>query len=123
MTHAFERLGVARVDLKTDARNERSRRAIEALGATFEGVLRSWSMSWAPGEDGFLRDSAMYSVIAPEWGAVRDRLTARLTSHLRAEGQTPSRSRRHAGQDHTMLAVVRQDRETGSSGESRAAGQ
>lgn len=78
MGHAFEHLGVARVDLKTDARNERSRRAIEALGATFEGVLRNWSMSWAPGEDGLLRDSAMYSVIAPEWGAVRARLAGRL---------------------------------------------
>ena len=44
--HAFEHLGVARVDLKTDARNERSRRAIAGLGAHFEGVLRSWSPSW-----------------------------------------------------------------------------
>ncbi len=73
MSHAFDQLGVARVDLKTDARNERSRRAIEALGATFEGVLRNWSMSWAPGEDGLLRDSAMYSVVASEWSTVRGR--------------------------------------------------
>jgi RimJ/RimL family protein N-acetyltransferase len=51
MSHAFDSLRVARLDLKTDARNARSRRAIEALGATFEGVLRSWSMSWAPGEE------------------------------------------------------------------------
>jgi N-acetyltransferase len=78
MSHAFDSLRVARVDFKTDARNVRSRRAIEALGATFEGVLRSWSMSWVPGEEGLLRDSAMYSVIAPEWNAVRSRLTARL---------------------------------------------
>ena len=78
LSHAFGRLRVARVDLKTDARNVRSRRAIEGLGATFEGVLRSWSMSWVPGEEGRLRDSAMYSVIAPEWDAVRDRLAARL---------------------------------------------
>ena len=78
MSHAFDSLRVARVDLKTDARNARSRRAIEALGATFEGVLRSWSMSWAPGEEVLLRDSAMYSVIAPEWDTVRDRLVARL---------------------------------------------
>jgi len=47
--YAFEQLGVARVDLGTDARNERSRRAIAGLGARFEGVLRSWSQSWAPG--------------------------------------------------------------------------
>jgi N-acetyltransferase len=79
MRHAFEALDVARVDLKTDARNERSRRAIQALGATFEGVLRSWSMSWAPGEERALRDSAMYSVIASEWPTVRDRLVGRLT--------------------------------------------
>lgn len=78
MQHAFERLGVQRVDLKTDARNVRSRRAIEAVGATFEGVLRSWSPSWAPGESGLLRDSAMYSVIAAEWPKVRDALAARL---------------------------------------------
>src|ERR1700752_2878343 len=49
MDHAFGRLGVARVDMKTDARNQRCRRALEALGATFEGVLRNWSVSWAPG--------------------------------------------------------------------------
>jgi RimJ/RimL family protein N-acetyltransferase len=89
MSHAFEHLGVARVDLKTDARNERSRRAIEALGATFEGVLRNWSMSWTPGEDGLLRDSAMYSVIASEWSAVRDRLTARLAKRLAAPAGVP----------------------------------
>ena len=88
MSHAFDALRVARVDLKTDARNVRSRRAIEALGATFEGVLRSWSMSWAPGEEGLLRDSAMYSVIAPEWDAVRTRLTARLAG--RSPGRGPS---------------------------------
>ena len=81
MSHAFENLRVARVDLKTDARNVRSRRAIEALGATFEGVLRNWSMSWAPGEEGLLRDSAIYSVIAPEWNAVRSGLIARLARH------------------------------------------
>jgi N-acetyltransferase len=78
MSHAFDNLQVARVDLKTDARNMRSRRAIEALGATFEGVLRNWSMSWAPGEEGRLRDSAMYSVIAPEWNAVKSGLIDRL---------------------------------------------
>ena len=78
MTYAFETLGVARLDLKTDARNERSRRAIESLGATFEGVLRSWSMSWAPGEEGRLRDSAMFSVIASEWPAVKEHLAQRL---------------------------------------------
>jgi RimJ/RimL family protein N-acetyltransferase len=86
MSYAFERLGVARVDLKTDARNERSRRAIQALGATFEGVLRNWSMSWAPGEEGDLRDSAVFSVIAPEWPGVRDRLAGRLSTIRARQG-------------------------------------
>jgi RimJ/RimL family protein N-acetyltransferase len=76
--HAFESWRVLRVDLKTDARNCRSRAAIERVGARFEGVLRCWSRSWAPGEDGLLRDSAMYSIIASEWPACRARLQAQL---------------------------------------------
>lgn len=83
LSYAFETLGVARVDLKTDARNERSRRAIEALGARFEGVLRSWSASWAPGEEGLLRDSAMFSVIAAEWPAVKPALAGRVARKAR----------------------------------------
>lgn len=78
--HAFGVFGVARVDLKTDARNRRSRAAIESVGAAFEGVLRRWSRSWAPGEDGRLRDSAMYSIVAEEWPERRARLTARLAA-------------------------------------------
>lgn len=76
--YAFETLGVVRVDLKTDARNQRSREALEKLGLSFEGVLRSWSQSHASGEEGLLRDSAMYSVIASEWPGVRDGLRRRL---------------------------------------------
>lgn len=77
---AFEQWDVARVDLKTDARNQRSRAALEKVGAHFEGVLRSWSRSWAPGEDGKLRDSAMFSITANEWPERRARLEARLES-------------------------------------------
>jgi RimJ/RimL family protein N-acetyltransferase len=84
LRHAFERLGVARVDFKADARNERSRRAIEGLGARFEGVLRSFGPSWAPGEQGLLRDSAMYSVIAPEWPSCEDHLLERLGTASKA---------------------------------------
>ncbi|BBC35363.1 hypothetical protein SGFS_066570 [Streptomyces graminofaciens] len=76
--HAFEEWDVARVDLKTDARNGRSRAAIAAVGARFEGVLRNWSLSWAPGEDGRLRDSAMFSVTAEEWPECRKRLEERV---------------------------------------------
>jgi RimJ/RimL family protein N-acetyltransferase len=76
--YAFEQLGVARVEFKTDARNQRSRRALEGLGARFEGVLCSFSASWAPGEEGQLRDSAMFSVTAPEWPGCREHLRRRL---------------------------------------------
>jgi N-acetyltransferase len=76
--NAFDNWRVARVDLKTDARNVLSRNAIARSGARFEGVLRQWSRSWAPGEAGLLRDSAMYSVIATEWPACRTALLARL---------------------------------------------
>ena len=78
LANAFEAWRVDRVDFKTDARNERSRQAILGLGATFEGVLRRWQPSHVPGEEGQLRDSAMYSVIADEWPAVRKRLESRL---------------------------------------------
>jgi RimJ/RimL family protein N-acetyltransferase len=76
--HAFEVWDVARVDLKTDARNSRSRAAIASVGARFEGVLRNWSQSWAPGENGLLRDSAIYSIIAADWPECRSTLEARV---------------------------------------------
>ncbi|MBX7547846.1 GNAT family protein [Streptomyces sp. NPDC004232] len=77
--HAFENWGVARVDLKTDARNARSRAAIERVGAQFEGVLRNWSPSWVAGEQGRLRDSAIFSITAEEWPDCRARLEQRVT--------------------------------------------
>lgn len=79
--HAFETWEVERVDLKTDARNKRSRAAIEAAGAKYEGVLRNWSFSWAPGENGRLRDSAIFSIIATEWPETRARLEKRLAQY------------------------------------------
>jgi RimJ/RimL family protein N-acetyltransferase len=78
MSHAFDVWEVQRLDLKTDARNERSRRAIERLGAQFEGVLRSWQPSQADGEEGLNRDTAMYSLLASEWPTVKSRLLERL---------------------------------------------
>jgi N-acetyltransferase len=80
LRHAFEVLGVARVDITTDARNGRSRRAIEGLGATFEGILRQWSPSRAAGEEGQLRDSVMYSILGFEWPDREARLESRLDS-------------------------------------------
>jgi N-acetyltransferase len=80
LSYAFEQLGVARVEFTTDARNQRSRRALEALGARFEGVLYRFSPSWAPGEAGQLRDSAMFSVTAEDWPGCREHLLRRLAS-------------------------------------------
>lgn len=74
LQHAFEVLGCARVQLKTDARNERSRRAIERIGATLEGVLRKYQRT----RGDHIRDTAMYSVTDDEWPCVRDRLLAKL---------------------------------------------
>jgi RimJ/RimL family protein N-acetyltransferase len=74
LTHAFETWGCRRVELKTDAQNERSRRALESLGATFEGVHRK-HMLVRGGEN---RDSAWYAVTDDDWPGVRARLEARL---------------------------------------------
>jgi N-acetyltransferase len=54
-----------------------------ALGAHFEGVLRSWSPSWVKGEEGKLRDSAVFSVIADEWPTVKSSLAARVADLAR----------------------------------------
>jgi RimJ/RimL family protein N-acetyltransferase len=70
LTHAFETLDANRVEFKTHARNVQSRTALRGIGATFEGVHRSHSVM----PDGSLRDSAWFSVIKPEWPAVKARL-------------------------------------------------
>ena len=75
LTYAFEELGASRVALKTDARNERSQRAIERIGGVREGVLRHHMRL----PDGHLRDTVYYSILADEWPAVRARLEQRLT--------------------------------------------
>ena len=72
--YAFETLGCIRVELKTHAANERSRGAMERLGATFEGIHRKHRI--VPGLG--VRDTAWYSVLDDEWPAVRDGLLARL---------------------------------------------
>ena len=82
LTHAFENWGVWRVAICTDALNQRSRDAIERLGAQFEGILRSHRLVNQPGETR-PRDTAVYSIITAEWPAVRDRLVSRLE---RSEG-------------------------------------
>ena len=74
--HAFETWEVRRVTIKTDARNQRSRTAIARLGARLDGIWRSNQ----PAADGTERDSAMFSILAAEWPAVRAGLLARLDS-------------------------------------------
>jgi RimJ/RimL family protein N-acetyltransferase len=72
LAHAFDVWRVRRVNLKTDARNLRSRANIERVGARLDGILRAHM----PAADGGVRDSAMYSILASEWPTVRDRLAA-----------------------------------------------
>jgi RimJ/RimL family protein N-acetyltransferase len=74
LEHAFERLGCLRVELKTDARNERSRGAMAALPAQFEGVHRKHQLV----RGGERRDSAWYAVIDDDWPAVKANLERRL---------------------------------------------
>jgi RimJ/RimL family protein N-acetyltransferase len=73
--HAFETLGCIRVEFKTDARNDRSRAALEALPARFEGVFLKHMVV----RDGDLRDSAYYAITDDDWPAVRENLERRLS--------------------------------------------
>ncbi|GGM93111.1 alanine acetyltransferase [Thermus composti] len=74
LRHAFEVLGAERVQFKVDLRNQRSQRALEALGAVREGVLRKNRRL----PDGTFRDDVVYSVLKEEWPGVKARLEARL---------------------------------------------
>ena len=74
LKYAFETLGCVRVQFKADARNERSIRAIERIGATREGVLRNHYVL----QDGKLRDSVYFSIVDREWPGVKMRLESML---------------------------------------------
>ena len=76
LEHAFERLGCIRVEFKTDANNHRSRRALAALPAQFEGISRKHML--AGNEQERLRDSAWYAIVDDDWPAVRANLESRL---------------------------------------------
>ena len=71
---AFDDLGAMRIEFKTDARNDRSRAALEGIGATYEGIFRKHMLMPIVG----VRHSAYYSITDDEWPAVRELLTARL---------------------------------------------
>lgn len=75
---AFDDLGVNRVQIQTDARNLRSQRAIAALGAELEGVLRRHMIA----KDGYVRDSVVYAITDVTWPSVRLRLEERLAARL-----------------------------------------
>jgi RimJ/RimL family protein N-acetyltransferase len=78
---AFEELGCIRVELKTDARNERSRGAMEALPAKFEGIHRKHMLMPITG----VRDSAYFSIVDDEWPTVRENLERRLAGAREVE--------------------------------------
>jgi RimJ/RimL family protein N-acetyltransferase len=74
LAHAFDSWNTIRVTLKTDARNIRSRSAIQRIGAKFEGIRRAH----VPANDGSIRDTAYYSILDEEWPVVRKNLQERL---------------------------------------------
>lgn len=80
--HAFDTLACKVVGLRTDSFNLASQRAIEALGAKKDGVLRHHQAR----RDGTVRDSVIYSILAGEWADVRRHLELRLARHGRASG-------------------------------------
>ncbi|HEY6270230.1 MAG TPA: GNAT family protein [Candidatus Acidoferrum sp.] len=79
LKHAFESLGCMRVELKTDSLNEKSRAAILRIGAKEEGIFRNHMIT----ASGRIRHSTYYSIIDPEWPAVKARLEERLSAHQR----------------------------------------
>jgi RimJ/RimL family protein N-acetyltransferase len=87
LTHAFESLGCKVVGLRTDRFNLRSQRAIEALGARKDGVLRHFGSR----RDGSARDVVVYSILAAEWPDVRRFLELRLRCHGAVDSAVPGR--------------------------------
>ena len=85
LTHAFESLGCKVVGLRTDNFNFASQKAIEAIGAKKDGVIRHHQAR----RDGSARDSVMYSILAHEWPDVKRHLMLRLARGTRQMGQGP----------------------------------
>jgi RimJ/RimL family protein N-acetyltransferase len=75
LTHAFETLACIAVEFRTHFFNHQSRRGIERLGAKLDGILRNHQLA----SNGTLRDTCVYSIIAPEWPTVKAHLTYQLT--------------------------------------------
>jgi RimJ/RimL family protein N-acetyltransferase len=79
LQHAFEQLQCIAVEFRTHFFNQQSRAGIERLGAKLDGVLRSHQVNPHPDAKGTLRDTCVYSVIAPEWPTVRAHLSYQLS--------------------------------------------
>ena len=79
LAHAFEQLNCIAVEFRTHFFNQQSRRAIERLGAKFDGVLRNHQINTHPLSAGALRDTCVYSIIASEWPNVRAHLDFQLS--------------------------------------------
>jgi len=82
LRYAFETLGCIRVELKTDALNQRSRNAIRRIGAQEEGILRQHVVTWS----GRLRDSVYFSILDSEWPRVRQDLEEKLSTRPLQDG-------------------------------------
>lgn len=70
LQYAFETMGMNRVEVKTNERNQRSRMAIESIGGQYEGLLRNHMIN----DDGTVRNTVYYSIIKEEWPGVKDRI-------------------------------------------------
>ncbi|WP_371645417.1 MULTISPECIES: GNAT family N-acetyltransferase [unclassified Streptomyces] len=90
LTYAFETMGMNRVELLTDVRNAKSRAAIARLGATHEGVLRHHMVM----RDGWIRDTAVYSITRPEWPDVKRALESRAAARAGADADAQRRAGR-----------------------------
>jgi RimJ/RimL family protein N-acetyltransferase len=81
LSHAFEQYGCIRVQFKTDARNLRSQRALERIGAIQEGTLRNHMIT----PEGIIRHSVYYSIVESEWPAVKARIETLMERHPKSE--------------------------------------
>lgn len=99
LTHAFETLGCQAVEFRTHWLNHRSRQAIERLGAKLDGILRQHMVL----PDGTVRDTAVYSIVAAEWPAVRAELRRRLARALPEPQSTEAAGAGHAATPHTPI--------------------
>jgi N-acetyltransferase len=77
LQHAFETLNFRRVEFKTDALNEKSRRALQGIGAQEEGILRQHMLTYS----GRIRDSVYFSILAHEWPLVKQHLETKLSDN------------------------------------------